>query len=188
MSENQLPKLTFKWNKPVIVEFLYDPVSAKEIHGEYQGKKTLSFFHTVMVDAEKFVFFATEKQQKEIVGAGLEAHVKYMIVKEEIDGSKSYNFWIYDGEGKVKLNGRANTNTTIQKKVDEVEELFGAEKKTPVNATKASTNKDKMTMDMCFKEACAFNRKGDGSGYLELDSIKADTRDLYKAFNELMSE
>jgi hypothetical protein len=70
--------------------------------------------------------------------------------------------------------------------VDEVEELFGVDKKTPIIAHKASTAKDGMTMGMCFKIACDFHlENGDVNDIVE---VKKLTNLLYKTFQELMSE
>lgn len=159
MSDTHLPILKFQWNTPVLVSFKYDPSSAFKKEGEYNGAKTVSYSHKVQANGQDMMFFATEKQQKEILMANCEKGVLYQIVKQEIPGSKSYSFLIR------KPGGETN----------ELDTFLNSEEKTPINA-----NKDGQTMGMCFKLAC---EKTD-----DIEEVKSLTRQYYNVFKELMSE
>lgn len=163
MSDTNLPILKFSWNTPVLVSFKYDPSSAFKKEGEYKGAKTVSYSHKVQANGQDMMFFATEKQQKEILMANCERGVLYQIVKQEIPGSKSYQFLIR------KPGGESS----------ELDTFLDSEEKTPINANKTS-QKDGQTMGMCFKIAC--DRTDD------IEEAKSLTKQYYRAFQELMSE
>lgn len=118
-----LPQLKFQWNTPVLVSFKYDPATAFRKEGEFNGSPTVSYTHKVTVNGEDMIFFATEKQQKEILAAGCEKDTLYQIVKQEIPGSKSYRFLV--GRPGEDSHHDSTTNSA---------------QKTPTNAFNASTD------------------------------------------------
>lgn len=117
-----LPQLKFQWNTPVLVSFKYDPATAFRKEGEFNGSPTVSYTHKVTVNGEDMIFFATEKQHREILAAGCEKDTLYQIVKQEIPGSKSYKF----------LVGRPGDDSHRDSSINSAP-------KTPVNAFNAST-------------------------------------------------
>lgn len=155
MSETNLPILKFSWNTPVRVTFKYDPATAFKREGEYNGTPTVSYTHKLEANGKDMIFFATEKQHKAIIAANCISGKEYVLIKEEIPGSKSYNFLIRSPDVLPSSPTQSPTEP-----VSELETFLNAE----------DNPKDIETMRLCFKIA-----QGDRSLTLE----------LYNRFQEL---
>lgn len=213
--QSKKPPLKLKLNLDYLVIFETQPGTGKGYKSEEYG--TMSYLYFLEVynkqtkSFEKERWYANEKQQKVLEESDLKVGEEYVIVKEEIEGSKAQNFWVYDKDMK-KLNGRGKSH---QSHVDRVQQAMTSDDLppledylkdpeatqsidlpdfAPINANKTQapkqSHKDGQTMGMCFKIACEYSLKhyNDGSGYLQTSTIKSYSNELYGIFQELMSE
>jgi len=204
-SNDNKPPFKLKLNLDYKVIFETAPGTGKEYTSEQYGTKSYLYFLEVWDKRAgayaKERWYASEKQQHVLEDSDLKAGEEYVIVKEEIEGSKAQNFWVYD-QAMNKLNGRGKEMRSHTERVaqamtsddlppleeylkdPEADQSISSQNQTPINANKTQvagkSRKDAQTMGMCFKIA---NDKTD-----DIEEAKALTRDYYKAFNELMSE
>jgi len=212
MSEpSKKPALKLKLNLDYRVIFETTPGTGKGYMSEEYGTMSYLYFLEVFNKNtkafEKERWYANEKQQKILEESDLKAGEEYVIVKEEIEGSKAQNFWVYD-LNMNKLNGRGKTMQQHAQRVSqamtsddlppledylkdpEASQSASSQVAAPINANKTSvatkSHKDGQTMGMCFKIACDHAQKTDGD--LRKEVVLAVTKNLYRWFNELMSE
>lgn len=204
------PPLKLKLNLDYKVIFETVPGTGKEYTSEQYGTKSYLYFLEVFnkqtKSFEKERWYANEKQQRILEESDLKVGEEYVIVKEEIEGSKAQNFWVYD-TNMNKLNGRGRTmNSHVQRvsqamtsddlppledylKDPEASQSISSEIQTPVNAnkTQAATTprRDGQTMGMCFKIACDLSLRSTGN--LMLDQIEENSKKLYDKFIQLTS-
>jgi hypothetical protein len=177
------PYLKLAPNLPLTIVFETLPANAKEYADTFnEGKMKYLYFVSVIAQdgltEQPHAWYATDRQHKEMLSKGIQEGVKYTVVKKQLPGDKYPQFMIAETY--------SNPNQQIAQKVELVDQIFGSENKTPINAHKASTAKDGMTMGMCFKIACDFHlENGDVNDIVE---VKKLTNLLYKTFQELMSE
>jgi len=209
-SNDNKPPLKLKLNLDYKVIFETAPGTGKEYTSEQYGTKSYLYFLEVWDKRAgayaKERWYASEKQQHVLEDSDLKVGEEYVIVKEEIEGSKAQNFWVYDKTGEHKLNGRGRTMSSHVQRVSqamtsddlppledylkdpEASQSISSEIQAPINANKTSvatkSHKDGVTMGMCFKIAGGWVN----TNYIDRTEMKATTRELYKEFQELMSE
>lgn len=176
------PYLKLAPNLPLTIVFETLPANAKEYADTFnEGKMKYLYFVSVIAQdsltEQPHAWYATDRQHKEMLSKGIQEGVKYTVVKKQLPGDKYPQFMIAETFG---------ANTTIQKKVDEVEELFGVDKKTPINAHKAS--RDPQSVAWAIK--CAIQYFDPSVDYTETEEeqLKVWARKFLKMHQELMSE
>lgn len=164
MQENNTkkPPLKLKLNLDYKVIFENQPGAGKEYTSEEYGTKSYLYFLEVwdkrLGAFTKERWYASEKQQRVLEESDLKSGEEYFIVKEEIEGSKAQNFWVYDKDMN-KLNGRgknmkANVDRVTQAmtsddlppledylKDPEATQSVSLQNTTPVNANKTQATK-----------------------------------------------
>lgn len=214
-TDNKEP-LKLKLNLDYRVIFENEPGSGKEYTSEKYGTKSYLYFLEVFDKrANAFTkerWYANEKQQKILETSALIAGEEYVIVKEEIEGSKAQNFWVYD-TSMNKLNGRGKNMQTHVDRVTQamtsddlppLEEylkdpesgpIINSQSPTPINANKTQGtllhHVDAVTVGWALKVAVQsmgpiVHEKKGYNGLM--DEVMTRARELIKAHDNLRKE
>lgn len=190
-TNQKLPQLKLADNIPVTIELDTQPEQAKEFPNKFdETKPTHMYFITAtdpMSGAEgKHIWFATDRQHKELISKGALLGDKYEIVNRKMPGDKYATFIVRDLTVQLPVRSTSDDLPPLE---DYLNGSVDGQSANSINSSAINANKtqapvpqrkDGQTMGMCFKIA---NDKTD-----DIEEVKVLTRQYYKAFNELMSE
>lgn len=194
-TNQKLPQLKLADNIPVTIELDTQPEQAKEFPNKFdETKPTHMYFITAtdpMSGAEgKHIWFATDRQHKELISRGALLGSKYEIVNRKMPGDKYATFIVRDVAAQLPVRSTSDDLPPLEEylKDPEATQSIDSQDFAPINAVKTQApNKqhaDKQSMGMCFKIA------GDwvGRGLITRGQHKTIARELYVEFSELTSE
>lgn len=186
--------LKFADNLPVTFKFktVHGKEFASDKYKNKDGTPQISFGYYVLDPTEGLVeksLYAKPYWHDKIQQLQPNTTSFYTILLEKKPGDKYSKFNIFesDASGKRLEEEHHQVEDESEHGDNELEDFLARDdqtvdhkKETSINANKASTSKDGMTMGMCFKIAC--NKTDD------VEEMKSLTRGYYEIFQELMSE
>lgn len=177
----QLPILKLADNVPVTIVLETQPEQAKELPNKFDETKPQHTYFVTATDpfinvTSKHVWFATDRQHKELIAKGVLLGNSYELVNRKMPGDKYAAFIIREvaasAEEDIPLPEEPQFN-------EELEDLFVPEKKAPINAVKAY-KVEKVTAGMCYKLA-------HDEGLTGKEELLARTKELCAWFEELVA-
>lgn len=191
METTKLPILKLADNVPCKVTLETQPEQAKELPNKFDETKPQHTYFVTATDpftnvTSKHVWFATDRQHREILSKGAMLGDSFEIVNQKMPGDK-YASFIIRGLSKDTTELPDFGGDPLPEEPPfplEADTLLGVEPRTPINAVKRSKT-DPVAMGMALKKAvdiCLFR------GDIEPGVLKETAWMVYDTYQELMSE